>query len=140
MKLSEAIRLNGMMLPQGRGCLSVIDSAAPCAIGGALIAAGICLDNFSDVTVYTPFKQLWPWTKRVIAFCPCYSEGKFPCRRESVVVGIIWHLNDHHEWTRNQIADWVEFVEPSTPVQVEGRAPEQTDQDLCVVNEKVCEV
>jgi hypothetical protein len=24
---------------------------------------------------------------------------------------LIFHLNDHHHWTREQIADWVETIE-----------------------------
>jgi len=27
----------------------------------------------------------------------------------------IAHLNDYHKWTRSQIADWVELVEPPMP-------------------------
>jgi predicted nucleic-acid-binding protein len=36
---------------------------------------------------------------------------------------IVWHLNDKHKWTREQIAEWVETIE----AQQEAKVAEQPE-------------
>jgi len=108
MKLSEAIRMNGMMKPQGFGDYSIGSIEAPCAIGGALQSVGLqdCLQIGMNYMIVT---DVWPWLKLPVS-CPvtdCYCGGI-----QVQAISLIYHLNDQHRWTRAQIADWVELHEP----------------------------
>jgi hypothetical protein len=48
------------------------------------------------------------------------ARGGARCRQRGTDLGRAWtttirtiaHLNDYHKWTREQIADWVETMEP----------------------------
>jgi hypothetical protein len=104
MKLSEAIRLNGMTKPQGVGGASLSSLSAPCAIGGALQSIGRQLTDGFVQDNYSRFKKAWSWTKR---------DGRCPaCSSPQPIFAVIYHLNDIHRWNREQIAAWVETVEP----------------------------
>lgn len=106
MKLSEAIRMNGMMVPQGFGGHSMGSVMEPCALGGALQSIGKQHANKMDDN-YCEVRQTWPWASRLYVDCP--SE----CGRgTNAVMSCIYHLNDRHRWTRQQIADWVASIEP----------------------------
>jgi len=128
MRLSEAIRLNGMTLPQGFGADSVVNPNAPCAIGGALLAVGkdlTALDwmMYGENNVYSVFRLEWPWIASVRpVMCPACSEAR------GGVDYVIFHLNDGHRWTRNQIADWVASIEP---LDIEVEAVDQDELLLC---------
>src|SRR5690349_2993517 len=111
MKLSGAIILGSVLSKQGFGAMSVF-SADRCAWGAARQALGM------KSTDKWPME--WDWTDCKMTHCPA-------CGEYSRVAFIISdHLNDDHRWSRERIASWVASIEPSTPVQVEGRAPEQT--------------
>jgi hypothetical protein len=106
MKLSEAILMNGMTKPQGFGGESLSSLDAPCALGGALQSVGYQLVGRLSVDAnYSAVGELWPWTRKE-ALCPVCDEARMN-------ISIIWHLNDHHRWTRAQIAEWVATVEPN---------------------------
>lgn len=105
MKLSEAIRMNGMMKPQGFGTGSIKSLDAPCAIGGALQSVGRQIAVFLEAN-FREFRDEWPFVAN-LAHCPA-CKGNIS--RE--IVELVWHLNDYHCWTRSQIADWVETIEP----------------------------
>ena len=119
MKLSEAIRMNGMMKPQGHGHMSMMSIDRPCALGGAL-------QIISAPQEMVELFIRWPWTVKSRHLCPaCLRPDKFSIIREefrcsAAIQGahIIWHLNDSHLWTRQQIADWVETVEPQEVAEV----------------------
>ena len=115
MKLSEAIRMNGMMKPQGFGAESYLSLEAPCVLGGALQMIGK-LPHSRD---YSLPITVWEFLMNR-AKCPACS-----CARRINVLGVLTHLNDWHKWTRSQIADWVETVEPAEPAQ------EQTCELVC---------
>jgi hypothetical protein len=106
MKLSEAMRMNGMMKPQGFGSPSIFSPDAPCALGGALQIIGRQIEN-DAVSCLGAVREAWPWSDSARFACPagdtcCPDTGR----------NIVWHLNDQHRWTRQQIAGWVETVEP----------------------------
>lgn len=140
MKLSEAIRLGGMMKPQGRGSHSMISLDAPCALGSALQSIGkqpkkwrwhgpageLWLEP-TAIWAMDVVADNWPFTLRR-AECPCGSHHGF-CATQRTVANIIGVLNDHHRWTRNQIADWVATVEP---------AEEEVEQGALEEFEAVC--
>jgi hypothetical protein len=118
MKLSDAIRMNGMMRPQGFGGDSISSFEDPCAIGGALQSIGEQVkDNFE---CYARFKRAWPIV-RTHSFCPA-------CRDERTIEHCIWHINDALCWTRAKIADWVATVEPQDP----EPTPTVCDKTLCL--------
>jgi len=127
MKLSEAIMLGSLSVPQGSGNESLFSDNSRCALGAARLAMG--LTGKGEVNAYRELTDLWPWIG---------NDEECPrCHREGTARAIIWHLNDVHSWPRERIASWVASIEPATPEPTEGRDPEQTHQELCVVEEKV---
>lgn len=96
MKLSEAIRLGAMLKPQAFGKLS--DGVGTCALGAAEDAVGMS------------WFAAWPLQH------PAFTAGCPACKYVPDVIDQATpaHLNDVHRWTREQIADWVESIEPST--------------------------
>lgn len=102
MKLSEAIRLGAMNKPRGFGGASMATrSATWCALGAALGAIGRRVT--CDLDGYGAVMHVWPFVSAESS-CPA-------CAKPTSVVEIVWHLNDIHDWPREQIADWVETVE-----------------------------
>lgn len=107
MKYSEAILLGAMNKPQGGPCSGERHYEKTCANGAARDAMQ------SDFLV----SELWPWTTDAIERCPdcgLTQEDVHPhwsqWRKNWRVVGIVTHLNNDHQWTRERIA--IEFVRP----------------------------
>jgi hypothetical protein len=94
MRLSEAIRLGAKMGPQAFGQLR--HQRATCALGAAAQAIGM-----RSVLIL----KEWPWLATTRDKCPECMLINVP------VLTIIPHLNDHHLWSRERIADWVETLE-----------------------------
>jgi hypothetical protein len=92
MKLSEAISLGAMLSPQAFGYF-VDAGGGRCALGAAKAAIGQSTD-YSE----------WKWASRVVN-CPACG-GMLPA------IYAISHLNDLHQWPRQQIAEWVYTIEP----------------------------
>lgn len=114
MRLSEAIRLGSLLKPQGFGGGSADMSAMKtCAYGAANEALGA---NVIPLHV-------WPWLGQP-GICPSCGGGG----REMLLGIISVHLNDLHRWTREQIADWVETVEPKSPEAAPVEIPELISQ------------
>ena len=106
MKLSDAIRLGSTMGPQGFGYLYDTHNESSCALGAALVAMG-------KMSAHVGVVDVWPWIMQPPRTnCP---ECKW-FRQESTGY-VITHLNDHHRWTREAIADWVATIEPPEPVE-----------------------
>jgi hypothetical protein len=102
LRLSEAIRLGAMMKPQ-RGILPTWGAKygeGYCALEAAAVAVSSTANLLS-------IRDLWPWVLSK-AKCP------YSCGFEFDVEGAVGHLNDHHRWTREQIADWVATIEAQT--------------------------
>lgn len=108
MKLSEAIRLNSVMKPQGKGNDSIVSRDAPCALGGALQSIGRQPDDFRQA--YRELIDHWPWLAD-LSICPCGQSHHHCSVPAMTIASIIWSLNDLHGWSRSQIADWVEGFE-----------------------------
>lgn len=108
MLLSEAIRLGSMASEK---CTDQAEdfTGARCALGAALYAVG---EKVHRRDWHLQIVAIWPWTDREGMACP--ADG---CLLSCGVVirDIIWHLNDCHEWSREQIADWVAAIEPPEP-------------------------
>ena len=128
MKLSEAIRLGAMMRPQCQGGKD--DGVSACALLGASLAVGIDSihsENFGYRSVaYADLEVRFP-VMRQPAACPDCADVWW--RNCAAAMHVIWHLNDHHQWTREQIADWVEQIENQ---QVSGDVVSNpTTQSVC---------
>lgn len=96
MRLSEAIRLGAMMRPQVFGEYYV--DGGSCAMGAACEAAGVSGQQIQR------YEMQWP--DIINASCPA-------CTGHRIWASTIVHLNDDHRWTREQIADWVQTIEPT---------------------------
>lgn len=129
MKLSEAIRLGSMLGPQARGSLSqqtrrfwglLRGPEAYCALGAAFKARGCELRagvsqggaNLSyrggGAVAGEPIQVIVTppeWPMHVVTLCPV-------CGTDNALFRQIPHLNDLHRWTREQIAEFVETIEP----------------------------
>lgn len=134
MKLSVAIRLGSMLVPQCIG--QSVDwhrdvTGQPVVAACALGAAGLAIGQWPlrmepgimrRDSVWNPCDS-WPWTVCDVACPQCcvwYSGG-------ANVVAIIAHLNDTHRWTREQIADWIATIEPQ---EAPATTPEQHEEVL----------
>ena len=111
MKLSEAIRLGATLRPQGFG------PKAGCVLWAAAEAVGgIGPSPYSDENYFTPdFSQLFDrfpilWANRT---CPVCRDRRFQ-RKTTNLCTVLWHLNDKHHWSREDIAQLV--VEPTEAV------------------------
>lgn len=102
MRLSEAIRLGAMLRPQAVNFY--FRDGNSCALGGALEATG---SDYNEMSYFAneELQMRWPWAFTTPAVCPL-------CLGRATVRQVISHLNNEHRWTREQIAAWVESVEP----------------------------
>ncbi len=55
----------------------------------------------------------------LVAECPVHNDivsiyNFWSCPRESTLRHMLIHLNDVHQWTREQIADWLETIHDPT--------------------------
>lgn len=95
-----------MLKPQAHGNGLEFDGTT-CALGAALDAVGSTASRCSDES-YNDLQHRWPFlSEKAIAPCGCLDRN-----RERTLCHV-WHLNDGHRWTREQIADWIATIEPS---------------------------
>jgi hypothetical protein len=88
-------------------------SIGSCALGAAWLGAGKTTRHTCNML---SMKVLFPQLLRRICSCPMDCSG--PDLYD--VARVVTHLNDHHRWTREAIADWVARLEPEqTPAVVE---------------------
>lgn len=126
-RLSEAIRAGAKLHPQCFGKLFLADRhpigeqpwriggqiVATCALGAASEALGEDLLQLQEDNLHLHY----PWGTDYVNCPTCTAAHAGP------VFSIIAHLNDFHKWTREQIADWIESIDPTEP-----REPREIDQ------------
>lgn len=105
MKLSEAIRIGASMSPQIKG--SVKRSDGTCGLGAAYEG------TFGEIKAYKSFHEIiqgldkiYPKIDSVEFLVPHPIQLKI-----NTISAIIVSLNDSYDWSREQIADWVEKIE-----------------------------
>lgn len=108
LKLSEAIRLGARLKPQGRTFLT--HDGRTCAVGAALDVCGRLDADAPESKNWHVAEMLWPWAavvipERIVHPVTGQAYGATALR-------LITSLNDLHDWTREQIADWVATIEP----------------------------
>jgi hypothetical protein len=112
LQLSEAIRLGAMLRPQGLG--AYLRDGKSCALGAALEAVGTVPSQLESAGT-TLGEIIHRWSVAAVgARCP-RCRGSYYVM---TVVEAIVHLNDHHHWSREEIADWVATYEKPTDVVV----------------------
>jgi len=129
MKLSEAIRLGGM-LSRGDVRCALYEYGRTCAMGGALLAAG-ALQIFEDGwRAYEKYGQPDPFPIRstIIEACPG-CRGALDSHRKVALELVIFLLFDVHRWSRDQIAGWVETIEGNVGGNIEGNIEETTERN-----------
>lgn len=120
--LAEDIRLGSMLSRQAFGHLyqPAVDIIVPgdvlglrripeatCAIAGALNAVGVSIRE--AVVEDVDLAALWPVEAAIRARCPVCQLGATRHERWSVVA-MVMHLNDVHQWSREDIAFWSEAM------------------------------
>jgi hypothetical protein len=129
MKLSEAIRLGATMSRQafnGR-----VDDGNRCALAAASEACGIPFREYVE-SCGTHRGVDYPAVGNTFGEI-CFIEAECPeCGLKRLFSGwpflaIIYHLNDEHRWTREQIADFVELHEPLPIAEVETESQAITE-------------
>lgn len=125
MRLSEAIRLGSMLKPQAFGKSYDAHIGGTCAIAAAVDAIGLLKTDggtLLNACHLSAVPEAWRLTINQRVTCPnCHVT----CR----VDGVAAHLNDHHRWTREQIAAWVETLETESAPALVG------DPALAVIEE-----
>ena len=108
MKLSDAIRLGAMLLPQCHPYLEEDPVGSPptacCALGGAALAMGF--QRRRDLSVDKFLTTQWTWLFLQSAMDP--RDGGYVVSS----VGNMISLLNWRGWTRERIADWVASIEP----------------------------
>lgn len=123
-RLSEMMLLGSVVSGQAFGVFEDRDGNT-CAIGSALKAAG---RNAIDISI-TKSKEVFPILNHD-ALCPVdgcrwgnnkpwypYMPGLFL---------IVTHLNEEHQWTRQEIAAFVATIEPQEPTETACEPARQT--------------
>ena len=105
MTLSEAMRLGAIATHQG----FIADSGDdPDKYVESVNGVNKCAWHAAELALGAPPSGVFPWANPGEDRRPCPAgcrDGVY-----NVFIGII-HLNDHHRWTREAIADWVEGIE-----------------------------
>lgn len=111
MKLSEAIRLGAMMRRKAIG--AAFKDGGSCALGAALESIGYPYNpNFRDTL--NAIQDHWPW----------FSVFNYLQ---------ITHKNDCRHYTRNQIADFIQSIEPQNTMKAEiAQETNPVQEEPCV--------
>lgn len=109
MRLSEAIRLGAMLRPQG--FIKTLAHSGSCAMGAAVEATGGSVPaTYEDAMAHLVHRWPFVFAAELVTYPPC---GCGMAGFKSTVRACVLHLNDTHRWTREQIADWVQVIEPT---------------------------
>lgn len=146
MKLSEAIRIGATKRSQGRGSLFTrtgywqqskwIDTGfTSCALGAAIEGYYGGVPSCGDLnggrllcrgeSPHKEFPILLSFVKPPVSD-NYFSDDSTPLFR------VIWWLNDHFEWTRERIADWVEGIELQQEIEEALNKEKESEVAVCV--------
>jgi hypothetical protein len=101
MRLSTAIREGAKLKPQAFG--ANYRDGGTCAWGAALNYEGV-MDAQGHVDIFRHSSFLDDSSRNK----DCPECGKSVVETDLITIA---HLNDHHRWSRQRIADWVEQIE-----------------------------
>lgn len=102
---SEAIRAGIPLRPQAFEDPSVRERRNDaCVIESGLEAIRGRYRVANSESSYRFLRVAFPYLETV-APCPACNIVGYECARQ--LLSMLWHLNDWHRWTREQIADWL---------------------------------
>jgi len=113
--LAELIRIGAKKGPQLQTQLYDEITGGSCAIGAAVLGHDeVYKTDLMKQSCYITFEAIKLLKKHGVIFI----EKKFMCPNclweFGSLGGVITHLNDVHEWTREEIVDWVEMIEKTS--------------------------
>lgn len=106
MRLSEAIREGGKMVDHQIFNRLYDSTGGACAMGAALVAAKAPLNSAF-------YRQAFPDLPKMSAVCPTcglHADGD-GLWQSSGAIPLVVHLNNTHQWTFDQIADYIQAQE-----------------------------
>jgi hypothetical protein len=102
-ELAAAIRKGAERRPDQAFGDYFIGRRASCALGAAYEGMYRLAEDMGGKRPTKDLEWFFDCLESTIRYCPI--EG---CKKHLVLSSMIVHLNDVHEWTREQIATWVE--------------------------------
>jgi len=105
MKLSDAMREGAKSGPQLFGYLGD-GGGGSCAMGSVAIAMGV-----PDVSAYRFYRELqkgYPFLKTETECPACGDVVEHAIDGVGDGIAVIVHLNNHHRWSREAIAEWID--------------------------------
>ncbi len=118
--LADAIRAGAKQGPQLRISMHRPADNATCAIGAAKLGLGLPMSDSLLIR--------FPWLL-ALAQCPAAEPTDFLYLADlcegHTRFAMLWHLNDAHCWSREQIADWIMLIEQGQ-VLLQDRPPGRT--------------
>lgn len=107
MKLSQAMRIGAKKSHQTTGQFWDGDGGT-CALGAVLLGCGFvwnsnCLSMIQNFQASNVLAETFPEVRTQRASCPCCN-----LIMNKQLGLLIIHLNDHHSWSRERIAGWLE--------------------------------
>jgi hypothetical protein len=102
-ELASAIRAGAARRPDQAFGDYFIGSRASCALGAAYEGMYRLAKDMDGKRPTKDLTSFFDCLEGTIRSCPV--EG---CKKRLLLSAMIVHLNDHHEWSREQIATWVE--------------------------------
>lgn len=105
MLLCEAIRLGSYAFPKAIGG-GMGAQEGRCALAAAAEAVGIRPWDNVEFVDYGALQKRWPILLELVD-----HPEPTPGSERALVRSVIWSLNDSTDWSREQIADWLEPIE-----------------------------
>jgi hypothetical protein len=99
-ELAEAIRAGSKLRPQSFGCY-FSDDGRSCALGAAYEGIYV-LPQAAGAAMPGLLERFFHCLEYTARECP------HGCNKRLPLASMIVHLNDDHEWSREQIAKWVD--------------------------------
>jgi hypothetical protein len=99
LELAGAILAGARLRPQSFGSYFSQDGRS-CALGAAYEGMYVLPHDIGS-TMPLRLERLFHCLEYIVRPCPA------GCRKRLPLAPLIVHLNDDHEWTREQIADWI---------------------------------
>ena len=102
-ELASAIRAGASRRPEQAFGDYFVGSRASCALGAAYEGIYRLAADMGGQRPTRDLTSFFDCLEGTIRGCPI--EG---CKKRLLLSAMIVHLNDHHQWSREQIADWLE--------------------------------
>jgi hypothetical protein len=122
-ELASAIRAGASRRPEQAFGDYFIGRRASCALGAAYEGMYRLAADMSGQRPTKDLTSFFDCLEGTIRACPV--EG---CKKRLLLSAMIVHLNDHHEWSREKIADWLEENGAKNGAAKAGDTPPTTPQ------------